>query len=189
MSFPKCGSASVGVARQYCGALGKRANWQVAFSVHAATDTASCPLEWGLFLPEEWTTDSRRRQRAGVPDESGHVSKAFLALDRLAAQGLRVPVIVGDAGYGRGVSFRIALETRGWSYVMAVGPKEIARPAAAEPRQPDHAGLGPPTLPRHREPGRPLTAFTGASAPLREVSWRQGGRAAGRQGGRAAKAR
>lgn len=176
VSFPKCGRASVGVARQYCGALGKRANCQVAVSVHAATDTASCPLEWELFLPEEWTTDPRR-QRAGVPDETGHVSKSFLALgllDRLAAQGLRVPVIVGDAGYGRSVSFRIALETRGWSYVMAVDPKEIARLAAAEPQQPGYAGLGPPTLPRYREPARPLTAFIDASTPFREVSWRQG---------------
>ncbi|WP_199571680.1 IS701 family transposase [Streptomyces murinus] len=176
VSFPKCGRASVGVARQYCGALGKRANCQVAVSVHAATDTASCPLEWELFLPEEWTTDPRR-QRAGVPDETGHVSKTFLALgllDRLAAQGLRVPVIVGDAGYGRSVSFRIALETRGWSYVMAVDPKEIARLAAAEPQQPGYAGLGPPTLPRYREPARPLTAFIDASTPFREVSWRQG---------------
>ncbi len=49
VSFPKCGKASVGVARQYCGAVGKRANCQVAVSVHAATDTASCPLEWQLY--------------------------------------------------------------------------------------------------------------------------------------------
>ncbi|KOV84282.1 transposase, partial [Streptomyces sp. NRRL WC-3723] len=68
VSFPKCGTASVGVARQYCGALGKRANCQVAVSVHAATDTASCPLEWELFLPEEWVHDDRRRQRAGIPE-------------------------------------------------------------------------------------------------------------------------
>ncbi|WP_143662116.1 IS701 family transposase, partial [Streptomyces glaucescens] len=54
VSFPKCGTVSVGVARQYCGALGKRANCQVAVSVHAATDTASCPLDWQLYLPREW---------------------------------------------------------------------------------------------------------------------------------------
>ncbi|MDX3603546.1 IS701 family transposase, partial [Streptomyces scabiei] len=57
VSFPKCGKASVGVARQYCGAVGKRANCQVAVSVHAATDTASCPLQWQLYLPREWTDE------------------------------------------------------------------------------------------------------------------------------------
>nr|WP_322723640.1 IS701 family transposase [Streptomyces spongiae] len=118
------------------------------------TDTASCPLEWELFLPEEWAGDARRRQQARVPDEVGHVSRTQLALgllDRLAARLPTVPVIAADAGYGRSVSFRLALEERGRSYVMAVDPKEIARPAVAEPYQPAYAGLGPPTLPRYRE--------------------------------------
>ncbi|GAA5029136.1 IS701 family transposase [Streptomyces siamensis] len=126
VSFPKCGTTSLGVARQYCGALGKRANCQVAVSVHAATDAASCPLEWELFPPEEWAHDDRRHQRAGIPEQAGHVSKAHLALgllDRLAAQGLTVPVVVADAGYGRSVSLRLArrfLEDAGLSYVVAV---------------------------------------------------------------------
>lgn len=181
VSFPKCGTASVGVARQYCGALGKRANCQVAVSVHAATDTASCPLEWELFLPEEWTDDDRRRRRAGVPDEARHASKTRLALgllEGLAAQGLAVPVIVADAGYGRSVAFRLALEERGWSYVMAVDPKEIARPATAEPYQPVYGGLGPPTLPRYREAPRPLTRFVDADTSFEEVTWRQGSKSA-----------
>ncbi|NSC25182.1 IS701 family transposase [Streptomyces albus subsp. chlorinus] len=177
VSFPKCGSASVGVARQYCGALGKRANCQVAVSVHAATDTSSCPLGWELFLPGEWTDDDRRRRRAGVPEEVGHVSKTRLALgllEGLAAQGLAVPVLVADAGYGRSVAFRLALEERGWSYVMAVDPREIARPATAEPHQPEYGGLGPPTLPRYREAPRPLTGFVDAGTSFEEVTWRQG---------------
>ncbi|MBP8539977.1 IS701 family transposase [Streptomyces sp. MK37H] len=177
VSFPKCGTASVGVARQYCGALGKRANCQVAVSVHAATDAASCPLEWELFLPGEWAHDDRRRQRAGVPEEVGHVPKTRLALgllDRLAAQGLEVPVIVADAGYGRSVAFRLALEERGFSYVMAVDPKEIARPATAEPYQPAYGGLGPPTLPRYREPARPLATFVEVDTRFEDVVWRQG---------------
>lgn len=177
VSFPKCGSASAGVARQYCGALGKRANCQVAVSVHAATDTASCPLEWELFLPEEWASDHQRRRRAGVPDDVGHVSKTRLALgllDQLARQGLDVPVVVADAGYGRSVSLRIALEERGWSYIMAVDPKEIARPVTAEPHQPDYGGLGPPTLPRYRESARPLTRLIEAGTSFEEVTWRQG---------------
>ncbi len=71
MSFPKCGTASVGVARQYCGALGKRANCQVAVSVHAATDTASCPLEWELFLPEDGCTTTGGGSGPGYPKRSG----------------------------------------------------------------------------------------------------------------------
>ncbi len=128
VSFPQCGTASAGVARQECGALGKTANCQVAVSVHAVTDLASCPLEWELFLPEDWTADEGRRRRAGVPEEIGHASKTRLALgllDRLATWVPQVPVIVADAGYGRSVAFRLALEERGWSYVMAVDPKEV----------------------------------------------------------------
>ncbi|CAM5579436.1 IS701 family transposase ISSav4 [Streptomyces alboniger] len=105
------------------GTLGKRANCQVAVSVHAATDTASCPLEWDLFLPEEWADDHQRRRRAGVPDDIGHVSKGRLALgllDRLAKWLGPVPVIVADAGYGRSVSFRLALEAR---LVLRHGPR------------------------------------------------------------------
>ncbi|MFG3253243.1 IS701 family transposase [Streptomyces sp. NPDC048172] len=177
VSFPKCGRASVGVARQYCGALGKRANCQVAVSVHAATDTASCPLEWALFLPQEWAEDAGRCRRAGVPEEVGHVPKTGLALgllDRLAAFLPRVPVLVADAGYGRSVSFRLALEARGWSYVMALDPKETARPAGAEPRRPAYGGLGPPTLPRYRGPAQALPALVAAGARFEEVTWRQG---------------
>ncbi|MFG2526113.1 transposase [Streptomyces sp. NPDC048527] len=85
-----------------------------------------------------------------------------------------MPVIVADAGYGRSVSFRLELEQRGWSYVMAVDPKEVARPAAAEPFQPAYGGLGPPTLPRYREAARPLTSFVDIDTSFEEVAWRQG---------------
>ncbi|MFE9404014.1 IS701 family transposase [Streptomyces sp. NPDC006530] len=177
VSFPKRGRASAGVARQYCGALGKRANCQVAVSVHGATDTASCPLEWDLFLPGEWADDARRRQAAGIPDDVGHVSKCRLALallDQLATWLLEVPVIVADAGYGRSVSFRIALEECGWSYVMAVDPKEIVQPEGAEPYQPLYGGLGPATRPCYRGRGRPLTDLAAHAARFEEVTWRQG---------------
>ncbi|MEU5902577.1 MULTISPECIES: IS701 family transposase [unclassified Streptomyces] len=180
VSFPKCGRESVGVARQYCGALGKRANCQVAVSVHAATDGASCPLEWELFLPQEWALDPPRRRRAGVPDDVGHEPKtrlALKALDRLAGQGLQVPVLVADAGYGRSVSFRLALRDRGWSYVLAVEAKEIARPSAAEPHRPDYGGLGPPTLPRYRTRPQPLSGLS-RTARFTEVTWRQGSKGA-----------
>ncbi|MEU0744345.1 IS701 family transposase, partial [Streptomyces sp. NPDC006134] len=126
VSFPKCGTASVGVARQYCGAVGKRANCQVAVSVHAATDTASCPLDWELYLPREWTEEPDRCRRAGVPDDAVHREKWRLALgllDTLADWQLKAPVVVADAGYGVSTPFRIGLEERGLSYVLALTGK------------------------------------------------------------------
>lgn len=129
--FPKCGRASVGVARQYCGAVGKRANCQVAVSVHAATDTASCPLNWQLYLRREWTDEPDRCRRAGVPDDVVHQEKWRLGLgllDTLADWQLKAPVVVADVGYGVSTPFRIGLEKRGLPYVLALSGKEVAHP-------------------------------------------------------------
>lgn len=81
--------------------------------MHAATDTALCPLEWELLLPEECRHGDGRHRLVGIPQQDGYTSKTHLGpelLDRLAGQGLAVPMIVADAGYGRSVSFRLALE-------------------------------------------------------------------------------
>ncbi|MFC9490884.1 IS701 family transposase, partial [Streptomyces hydrogenans] len=180
VSFPKCGTASVGVARQYCGALGKRANCQVAVSVHAATDTGSCPLDWQLYLPQEWTDEPDRCRRAGVPDEAmAHQEKWRLALgmlDTLAGWDLKAPVVVADAGYGVSTLFRTGLEERGLSYVLALTGKEVAHAEEAEPHRPAHGGLGPPTLPRYRTPPRAVSALAEETGPeqFTEVTWRQG---------------
>src|SRR6266511_3661411 len=95
--FPKFGRHSVGVAPQYCGALGKIANCQVGVSVHAATDQASCPLDWRLFLPESWDQDAERRRKAHVPQGERHRPKWQLALemlDELASWELVPPVLL-----------------------------------------------------------------------------------------------
>ncbi|MFE2071215.1 IS701 family transposase [Streptomyces sp. NPDC059467] len=181
VSFPKCGTVSVGVARQYCGALGKRANCQVAVSVHAATDTASCPLEWQLYLPREWTDAPDRCRRAQVPAGTVHQEKWRLALgllDGLAEQQLKAPVVVADAGYGVSTPFRLGLEARGLAYVLALTGKEVAHPEEAEPHRPAYGGLGPPTLPRYRTPSQALARHA-ARIPadtLTSVTWRQGSR-------------
>lgn len=60
--FPKFGKMSVGVARQYSGALGKVGNCQLGVSINAASEQASCPLDWRLFIPEEWDEDSESNQ-------------------------------------------------------------------------------------------------------------------------------
>ena len=67
-SFPKKGTHSVGVARQYCGQLGKQENCQVAVSLSVANDWASLPIAFELYLPEDWAGDPARRTKAGVPD-------------------------------------------------------------------------------------------------------------------------
>ena len=69
VSFPKQGKHSVGVARQYCGALGKTANCQVAVTLDLGTEQSSTPLDWALYLPEEWIEDPIRRREAGIPEE------------------------------------------------------------------------------------------------------------------------
>jgi SRSO17 transposase len=114
--FPKFGNASVGVARQYSGTLGKVANCQVGVSIHAATDQASCPIDWRLFLPESWDQDAARRRAAHLPEAVGHRPKGQLVLDmldELAAWDLAPPVVVADAGYGESGELRLGLEGRG----------------------------------------------------------------------------
>ena len=121
--FPKYGPHSLGVARQYCGALGKVANCQVGVSVHAATEQASCPLDWRLFLPEEWDADAQRRRKAHVPDEVHHRPKWQLALDmldELAAWELAAPALLADAAYGEAGQFRLGLEERELAFLVQV---------------------------------------------------------------------
>ena len=116
VSFPKDGKMSVAVARQYCGALGKRANCQVAVSVHAVSDTASCPLQWRLFVPREWADDPVRRRKTGIPPEIGHREKWRLALDsidELAGWGMIPPAGVADAASGKNAYSTAGLTERG----------------------------------------------------------------------------
>jgi SRSO17 transposase len=114
--------------------LGKQANCQVAVSVHAVTDTASCPLPWRLFVPEEWADDAERRRMAGVPGDIGHREKWRLALDitdELAGWDLTPPVLVADAGYGRNAGFHNGLDNRRIGYVVAIRSDVTVRPASS----------------------------------------------------------
>lgn len=154
VSFPKDGRMSVAVAHQYCGALGKQANCQVAVSVHAVTDTASCPLQWRLFVNEDWAADTERRRRTGVPEEIGHREKWRLALDvidELAGWGLVPPILVADAGYGQNADFRDAIDSRGIGYVVAVRSDVTVHPHDAVPTAPPWSGNGRLPQPRYRQ--------------------------------------
>jgi SRSO17 transposase len=114
--FPKFGKASVGVARQYCGALGKVGNCQLGVSINAATPQASCPLDWRLFMPAAWDGDELRRKACRVPQEITHRPKWQLALemiDELCGWEITAAPVLGDAAYGDVTDFRSGLEQRG----------------------------------------------------------------------------
>jgi SRSO17 transposase len=190
--FPKDGTASPGVARQYSGTLGKVANCQIGVSISAVTDTASCPLDWRLFLPERWddacaatpeqaAAIEARRARAGIPDAVRHREKWRLALDmleELAGWGLTPPLVVADAGYGDNADFRNGLTARGRAYVVQVNHNLTAHPADAVPQVRPFSGRGRRPLPRYRTTPvglREHALAAGRDAAV-EVTWRQGSR-------------
>lgn len=172
---------SMAVARQYCRALGKRANCQVAVSVHAVSDAASCPLQWRLFVPQEWADDTVRRQKTGIPQEVRHGEKWRLALDtidELAGWGLVPPVVVADAGHGQNADFRAGLSDRGIEYVVAVRPDVTVHPHDAQPTAPAWSGNGRKPQRRYRDKPSSvagLAAGQGRQA-FTEVTWREGSR-------------
>jgi SRSO17 transposase len=123
MGFPKQGNASVGVARQYSGALGKVDNCQVTVNLTYAERTISWPLTTRLYLPESWANDAERRTRAHVPDEVRFQTKAEIALDLLdwaLEQGILFAAVTSDADYGDQPFFLDQLERRELGYVMPV---------------------------------------------------------------------
>src|SRR5438093_11512847 len=83
--FPKKGTHWVGVARQYCGQLGKQDNCQIAVSLSVANDHASLPIAYQLYLPEVWANDLERRAKAGVPEDVVFRTKPEIALDQIRA--------------------------------------------------------------------------------------------------------
>src|ERR671933_1889423 len=121
--MPKQGQHSVGVARQYCGQLGKRDSCQVAVTLSVATEHASLPIAYRLYLPEAWADDPGRRAVAGVPDEVGFATKPAIALEQIGralADGVPPGVVVTDAGYGNDTDFRDGVTAAGLAYVAGI---------------------------------------------------------------------
>jgi SRSO17 transposase len=179
--LPKDGRFSPGVAHQYCGALGKTANCQVIVSVNAATDQASCPLGWRLFLPGCWDQDTERRAKAKIPDDVRHVPKWQLALDivdELIAWGLPRRVVQADGGYGDITAFRVGLQERDLEYVVQVKGTTSAQPADAAPVAPAYQGRGRPPVARYPDPPKNLRdlVLAAASDAAQPVTWREGDR-------------
>ncbi|HEX8159814.1 MAG TPA: IS701 family transposase [Solirubrobacteraceae bacterium] len=179
--LPKDGRWSPGVAHQYCGALGKTANCQVIVSVNAATDRASCPLDWRLFLPLAWDSDRERRERAKIPDAVRHRPKWQLALDildELLAWGLERRVVQADGAYGDITAFRLGLEQRELEYIVQVKATTCAQPADAVPPTPAYRGRGRPPAARYPDAPRNLRDLIVACGrdSAQQVCWRESDR-------------
>lgn len=183
----KCGTASPGVARQYTGTAGKVTNCQIGVSLNLVTDTASCPIDWRLFLPESWDPTSptadvdRRRTRAQIPDGIGHREKWRLGLDMIdeaIGWGLTPPLIVADAGYGDSGEFRHGLAERGLSYVVQVATTIGVQRQEAARTAPPASWTGRRPTRRYRDPAvsvKDLVLSHGAAA-AQAMSWRDGSR-------------
>ncbi len=183
--FPKKGRHSVGVARQYCGPLGKQENCQVAVSLSVANEQASLPIAFELYLPEDWAGDPARRAKAGVPQDLTFRTKPQIALEqirRALADGVPPGVILGDAGYGIDTDFRTALTASTLLYVLGVQSTIGVWPPGCGPLpSKPWSGRGRPPKLRRRDPEhQPVTAKDLAlglpPSAWRTVGWREGSR-------------
>ena len=182
-AHPKCDRHSVGVARQYCGRLGKQDNCQVAVSLSLASAEGSVPVDYQLYLPEEWASDRKRQRLAKVPQTVQFATKSQIALEQIRAarqRGLTPGIVLADAGYGRDTAFREALDELELSYAVGVsssttvwGPGTGPLPARS------HGGKGRPPTRLRRGPGHePVSlkelAFALKRSAWQKVAWREG---------------
>ena len=137
--FPKKGTHSVGVARQYSGTLGRTDNCQVAVSLHLAGEKGSGCLGMRLYLPEEWARTRKRRAQAGVPQEVRFQKKWEIALgqlDEALEWGVRKHLVLRDAGYGDAREFRDGVRKRGLHCLVGVQGRHKVWPPGARPQRP-----------------------------------------------------
>jgi SRSO17 transposase len=149
--FPKQGRHSVGVARQYCGQLGKQDNCQVAVSLSIANHHASLPVTYRLYLPKDWADDSKRRRKTGVPEDVGFNTKPEIALEQIAAAckaELPRGVVLMDAGYGCNTELRAGIDALSLRYVAGIMPHTTVWASGTGPLPPKKwSGNGrPPKL-------------------------------------------
>ena len=181
--FPKKGKHSVGVARQYCGELGKQDNCQVAVSLSVANEQASLPIAYQLYLPQAWADDPARRHKAGVPEEIAFATKPQIALAQIRetlAQGVPPGVVLTDAGYGADMDFQAGLLDLKLDYVAGILPNTSVWPPGTGPLPPKPwSGRGRPPARLRREAGHvPVAAEALArslpAAAWQVVRWREG---------------
>ena len=176
-AVPKKGTLSVGVARQYCGQLGKRANCQSLVSLTLAQGEVPVPVGLRLFLPDEWVSDTARCARAGVPEvhrtprSKGEI--ALAELDRLRAAGVRFGTVLADAGYGASAAFRHGLEARRCKWAVGIPRNQTVYSLDVQLVPP----VGRARKPVPSEAPRPAEDVL-AELPWRRVSWRLGSKGA-----------
>jgi SRSO17 transposase len=182
-AFPKQGEHSVGVARQYCGQLGKQDNCQVAVSLSVANDHASLPIAYRLYLPETWAGGPERRAKAGVPEEVGFETKPAIALGQLRQardEGIPIGIVLGDAGYGDECDFRVGVAELDLRYVLGIRPGTSVWPPGQAPLPPaPWSGQGRPPTRLRRSPEHQPVSIKDLARSLprrawRSVTWREG---------------
>jgi SRSO17 transposase len=137
-AFPKQGKHSVGVHHQYCGQLGKQANCQVAVSLSIANRSASLPVAYRLYLPQDWVADDARRGKAGVPSTIGFKTKPQIALEQLrfaCEAGIPRGVVLMDGAYGKDSRLRVGVTGLGLTYVAGVRSDVLVWPPGVEPKR------------------------------------------------------
>jgi SRSO17 transposase len=181
--MPKKGTHSVGVARQYCGPLGKQDNCQVVVTLSLCNSLMSVPSAYRLYLPESWAEDAARRRAVGIPKSVRFQPKWQIALgqvDTLLEQQLPLAPVVADAGYGDVTAFREALTERGLSYAVGIASSTSVWPPSQQPLPPKpYRGTGrPPKLLRRRPGHEPVSvkdlALMLPAKQWQNVHWREG---------------
>ena len=174
--IPKKGKHSVGVARQYCGVLGKQDNCQVAVSLSMVSDVLSVPVSYRLYLPEIWAKDEQKRQLARVPEEVQFQRKWEIALDeidRLLADGVPKAPVVMDAGYGTVTELRDQLAARDIVYVAGIQCEVTVWPEGEEPLPPEpYAGRGRPPVRLRRSADSNPVSVTALAGQLPKSAWK-----------------
>ena len=183
--FVKKGKHSVGVARQYCGQVGKQENCQVAVSLSVTTAQASLPIAWRLYLPESWADDEERRKATGVPDEITFQTKPAIALAQIRRavepEVLTAPVLA-DSAYGNDTGFREGITELGLPYVVGIHENTtVWRPGEVPRPKPRRKGRGRPPTRLHRDAEhQPISVKPLALSLPRQawktVTWREGAR-------------
>ena len=182
--FPKKGRESVGVARQYCGQVGKQDNCRVAVSLSVSTEKASMPVAFRLYLPEPWIKDRKRRKKTGVPAETQFQTKPEIALDqirRARQRGIPQGVVLADAGYGNDTRFRTELTKLEMTYVAGIQSNTTVWKPGEEPK-PAPARKGNTGRPRkllqrdanHKPVSVKEFALSLPAGAWKKVTWRQG---------------
>jgi SRSO17 transposase len=168
--IPKDGKHSPGVKRQYSGTLGKIGNCQIAVSVHAVGSGGTMPLDWALYLPEEWCADLERRHKAKIPDEIAFQSKPELAaglIERAASWEIPKAPVLGDEAYGKNTELRTRLDRAGIEYVLSINSDaRVYEPDtvfSVPERKRGSRGPAPSALVADREP-RALTELAASLA-------------------------